>query len=130
MVKSSMFVTLLVGTAICLAACHGPQSSEKETPVEAATVLVADKGFVAGGKVDIDLDGGGYEIRPAGDNHIRVAVSGAADAVKVDVAVDANQANVKIKNTPHNNFHAIVEVPSAADVVVRLTGGELKMGAI
>jgi hypothetical protein len=91
---------------------------------------VADKPFVADGKIDFDLDGGGYEIKAAADNHIRVAVSGAPGTSKVDVAVDGSHATVKIKDTPHSNFRAIVEVPAAADIVVRLSGGEMKMGAI
>ena len=91
---------------------------------------MADKAFVANGKIDIDLDGGAYEIRAGADSHIRVAVSGTPGNAKVDVAVDGSHADVKIKDTPHSNFHAVVEVPSTTDVVVRLSGGELKMGAI
>jgi hypothetical protein len=91
---------------------------------------MADKAFVANGKIDLDLDGGAYEIRAAADSHIRVAVSGTPGNAKVDVAVDGSHADVKIKDTPHSNFRAVVEVPPTTDVVVRLSGGELKMGAI
>jgi len=124
------FVIIIVST-LCLPACNQPQSSTKETSAEAAPPTpMADKAFVANGKIDLDLDGGAYEIKPSTDTHIRVAVSGTPGNAKVDVAVDGSHADVKIKDTPHSNFHAVVEVPPTTDVVVRLSGGELKMGAI
>jgi hypothetical protein len=91
---------------------------------------VADKPFVAGGKINFDLDGGGYEIKTAADNHIRVALSGGSADTKVDLTVTGSNADVKIKNTPHNHFRAVVEVPTTADLVVRLSAGELKIAAI
>jgi len=129
-VRPTVCRALVVATALCLPACQQPQSSTSETSSATAPASVADKPFVAGGKIDFDLDGGGYEIKAAADNHIRVAVSGTPGTSKVDVTVDGSHATVKIKDTPHSNFRAIVEVPASADVVVRLSGGELKMGAI
>jgi hypothetical protein len=35
-----------------------------------------------------------------------------------------------VENTPHDNFHAIIEVPALADVRVRLTAGNLEMAGI
>jgi hypothetical protein len=128
MVRSTLKV-LVVATVLCLPACHDASSTGTETAAEAPTAPVADKPFVAAGKIDLDLDGGGYEIKAAADNHIRVAVSDTR-TTKVDVAIAGSQANVKIKDTPHSNFHAIVEVPTTSDVVVRLSGGELKIDAV
>jgi hypothetical protein len=130
MVRSTLCRVLVVTTALSLPACQQPQSSAKDTSAETPSSSVADKPFVAGGKINFDLDGGGYEIKTAADNHIRVAVSGNTADTKVDVAVESSSADVKIKNTPHNNFRAIVEVPATADLVVRLSGGELKIAAI
>jgi hypothetical protein len=127
-VRSTVCGVLVVAAGLCLPACHGPQSSATETSAEMAPV--ADKSFVADGKINVDLDGGAYEIKTAADNHIRVAVSGSPGTAKVDVAVNGSSAEVKIKDTPHRNFHAIVEVPATADIVVRLSGGELKIDAI
>ena len=127
--RSTVRDVLVILAVICLPACHQAQSSETPAAAE-ATASVADKPFVADGKIEFDLDGGSYEIKPAADNHIRVAVSGTPGSAKVDVTITGSSADVKIKDTPHSNFHAIVEVPAAADVVVRLTGGELTLGAI
>jgi hypothetical protein len=121
-------VLIVAAAALSLSSCEHGQSSTSETSAE--TSPVADKPFVAGGKINVDLDGGGYEIKIAADNHIRVAVGGNTGNAKVDVTVTGDSADVKVKDTPHSNFRAIVEVPATADIVVRLTGGELKMAAI
>lgn len=123
----STLPVVLVAAMLCLPACEQGQSSPKDTSTETALSSAADKPFVAGGKINLDLDGGGYEIKASADNHIRLAVSTNVD---VGVAIDGNHADVKVKDTPHSNFRAIVEVPSAADIIVRLKAGELKMDAI
>ena len=118
---------LIAATGLSLLACQHGENSTSET---SAPSTVADKAFVADGKISFDLASGGYEIKTAADNHIRVAVRGNAGNAKVDVTVNGSSADVKIKDTPHSNFRAIVEVPAAADIVVRLSGGELKIDAI
>lgn len=128
--RSSLSGVLIVVTALLVSACDHGRSSTSETSAEAALSPVADKPFVAGGKINFDLDGGGYEIKTAADNHIRVAVSGNAGNATVDVTVSGSDGDVKIKDTPHSNFRAMIEVPATADLVVRLSGGELKIGSI
>ena len=125
--RSLLREALVVVTIIGLAGCHSAPSSETETAAE-APAPVADKPFVAGGRINLDLDGGAYEIKAATDNRIRVAANSTTAAV--DVTINGSQADVKIKNTPKSNFHAIVEVPAATDLIVRLTGGDLTVGAI
>ena len=125
--RSMLRETLIVVTVIGLVGCHGAPGSETESAAAAPTP-VADKSFVAGGKITLDLDGGGYEIKAAADNHIRVAAN--STTATVDVTINGSQADVKIKNTPHSNFRGIVEVPAAADVVIHLSGGELKVDGI
>ena len=65
---------------------------------------------------------------PGADSHIRVALSGTIGNARADIAIDGSHADVKVKDTPHNNFHAVIEVPAQADIVVRLAAGELKIG--
>ena len=125
--QSTLREALVVATVICLAACQPAPSSETETAAT-APAPVADKSFVSDGKIDLDLDGGTYEIRAATDNHIRVAAS--SSTATVDVTINGSHADVKIKNTPRRNFHAIVEVPATTDFVLRLAAGELKVDAI
>jgi hypothetical protein len=89
-----------------------------------------EKPFASGGKIDMQLDGGSYEIRPAAGNHIRVTLNENAGNAKVELTTSGTHADVKVKDTPHNNFQATIEVPKAADLVVRLTGGNLVMAAV
>jgi hypothetical protein len=88
-----------------------------------------EKPFVSGGKIDIQLSGGEYDIQPAGDNRIRVTVRNAG-ATRVDVATTGSTAAVKVSNTPHNNFSATIEVPKVSDLTVHLTGGDLRVAEI
>jgi hypothetical protein len=122
--------SVVLAIVLCSSACHGERAEPESPKAAEAPAPVADKSFVPGGKIVLDLDGGAYEIKAAADNHIRVAVSGAAANTKVDVGIDGTNGTVKVKDTPHGNFHGIIEVPSQSDVVVRLTGGELTMGEI
>ena len=90
----------------------------------------ADKAFVSGGKVDIHLDAGDYEIRAASDNHVRVTMTGNTGNATVDVTVAGTHADVTVRNTPHSNFHCVVEVPRVSDVAIRLSAGDLEVGEI
>jgi hypothetical protein len=78
----------------------------------------------------MQLDGGSYEIRPAAGDRIAVRLTGNVGAAKADISVEGAQADVKVQDTPHNNFHATIEVPKTADLVVQLSGGNLDMAAI
>jgi hypothetical protein len=81
-------------------------------------------------EIDRQLDGGGYEVRPAADNRIRVTSSGNTGNATIEIRTNATHADVKVKDTPRSNFHATIEVPEVSDLVIRLTGGDLVMGAI
>src|SRR5262249_53783054 len=71
----------------------------------------ADKAFVAGGKVDIHLDAGDYEVRAAPDNHVRVTMTGKTGNATVDVAIAGSHADVTVRDTSHTNFKCVIEVP-------------------
>ena len=95
-----------------------------------AQTKTADKAFVSGGKVDIHLDAGDYEVRAAADNHVRVTMTGRTGDATVDVAVDGTHADVTVRHTSHTNFKCIVEVPKVSDVAIRLSAGDLEVGPI
>lgn len=128
--RSTLLRVVIAAIPFAVCACDQPQSSTSQTAVAEASPPVADKAFVASGTINFDLDGGAYEIKPGADNHIRVALSGTIGNARAGIAIDASHADVKVKDTPHNNFHAVIEVPAQADLVVRLAAGELKIGAV
>src|SRR4029077_8473837 len=89
----------------------------------------AEKDFVSGGRVDITLESGDYNIRASSDNRIHVRWNEASGA-RVKLTTNGKSADLRVENTPHNNFHATIEVPALADVRVRLTAGNLEMAGI
>jgi hypothetical protein len=91
---------------------------------------VTEKTFAGGGKVMMQLDGGNYTVRPGADNRIRVTLSGRTGNTRVDLTTSNKQANVLVKDTPSNNFQAAIEVPGSADIVIRLSAGNLIVAAI
>ena len=116
-----------------LAACFlcGSCSSPPETTQTAAKpTVMAEKPFASGGRIDVDLDGGNYAVRPAADDRIRVTFSGNVGTARAELTATGTQALVRIKDTPSNNFQATIEVPNIVDLVVRLSAGNLEIAAI
>jgi hypothetical protein len=114
---SAMFMTVLSVAPITLSAQTSGSPAEKE--------------FVSGGKVEMTLESGDYKIRASADNRIHVRWNEAsAKGVRVKLTTNGKSADVRVENTPHDNFHAIIEVPARADVRVRLTAGNVEMAGI
>jgi len=114
--------TLILLSAIALASC----SSTPDQP----PVTKADKPFAAAGSIEMQLDGGDYIIRADPDDHIRVSFAGNTGNATADLSATGTHANLTIKDTPHSNFRATIELPGTADITVHLTGGNLEIGAI
>jgi hypothetical protein len=90
-----------------------------------------EKDFVSGGKIEITLESGDYHVRASPDNRIHVRWNEAsARGVRVKLMTNGKSADLRVENTPHNNFHATIEVPALTDVRVRLTAGNLEMAGI
>jgi hypothetical protein len=89
----------------------------------------AEKDFVSGGKVRITLESGGYDIRASSDDRIHVRWNEASGA-RVKLTTNGQSADLRVENTPHNNFHATVEVPALTDLRIRLTAGDLTVTGI
>lgn len=124
-VKSAVALPLF---ALFLGSCStsNPPQEQQSSPEK----TVAEKPFVPGGNIDIQLEGGDYTLRPSTDNAIRVAFSGNTGNAGADVKVDGQRANLEVRNTPHNNFHAAIEVPASSNLVIHLSGGNLAIAGI
>ena len=120
---------ILIAVLLTFFLCEGC-SSPPETTETAKPALMADKPFASGGQIHVELDGGTYAVRPAADEHIRVTFSGTVGNARAELTTNGAQAHVGIKDTPSSNFQATIEVPTAADLVVRLSGGNLEIAAI
>jgi hypothetical protein len=98
--------------------------------VAGAQTKSADKAFVSGGKVDIHLDAGDYEVRAASDNHLRVTMTGRTGSAILDISVAGSHADITVKSTAFTNFKCVIEVPKVSDVAIRLSAGDLEVGPI
>src|SRR5262245_57135918 len=78
-----------------------------------AQTKTEDKAFVSGGKVDIHLEAGDYDVRASRDNHVRVTLSGDMGKTVADVVINGTHADVTVRNTPNSSktFHVVIEVP-------------------
>jgi hypothetical protein len=91
---------------------------------------VNEKIFVSGGRIEMQLGGGSYTIRPASDTHIRVTIGEDSGRARVALTTNATRATVSVTDTPSNNFQATIEVPKTSDLIVRLSGGNLVLSGI
>jgi hypothetical protein len=91
---------------------------------------VNEKVFVSGGRIEMQLGGGSYTIRPASDTHIRVTLGGNTGRARVDLTTNATRANLAVTETPDSDFQATIEVPKTSDLIVRLSGGNLVLSGI
>ena len=118
-------ISVLLTCFLCGSCSSPPETSETAKPT-----VMAEKPFASGGRIHVELEGGSYEVRPAAGEDIRVTFSGNVGKARAELTVDGAQAHVGIKDTPSNNFQATIDVPKAADLVVRLSGGNLEIAAI
>lgn len=85
--------------------------------------------FASGGTIRLHLEAGGYTIRAASSDNIVVTYPpnphGESIAVKVEIKAMASRADIYVRNTPHNNFSATIEVPRHSNLWARLSAGEL-----
>jgi hypothetical protein len=130
---------LVSGTAACAAlllaaACGGSDQAQTQTATQSqaqqTAAAVTEKPFAAGGRIEMQLGSGSYTVRPARDSVIRVTLGGDAGTTRVDVSTADTRATVLVQDTPRKNFDATIEVPQTADLVIRLTAGDLKVEAI
>jgi hypothetical protein len=114
--------TLIVRLAAALVIFQGALLLQAQSPV--------DKDFVSGGKVDMTLESGDYQVRPSSDNTIHVHWNEALKSVRVRVDVNGKSADIHVENTPHDNFRATIEIPAETSVRIRMTAGNMTVSGI
>jgi len=116
-VPSFLLVLLIPGLL------HGQQA------VHASMQPLTEQVFVSGGLIRLHLEAGGYTITPSDTEKIMVTCRDGSEEefshVKVEIKRAATSADVYISDTPHNHFHATIEVPRRSNLWVRLSAGEL-----
>ena len=116
---------LVIAASVCVSACVEMDSRSTRT----GTPLTAEKPFAPGGRIEFQLDGGEYEVKPSADSRVRITTDEHIGDASVDVTTEGTNARVETKNAP-NHFKATIDVPATADLVIHLKAGELVVGAI
>src|ERR1051326_8131017 len=118
----AVFLSMAIVIGLAAGCRH---DDEKSTPAGSM-----DKAFVSGGEVELMLESGSYDVKPSPDNrvHVQWDEAGGKEA-KVSVTANGRVAEVRTENTP-NNFHVTIAVPTATNLYVRMTGGDLTVGAV
>lgn len=121
-VKSIAGLAVVVG--LC---CSCSTSSVRENSPEKQ---VAEKAFASGGNIDMQLDSASYTIRPSSGDQIRVSFGGNTGSATAEITTNGSQATVAVKDAPHNDFQATIEVPKTSNLTIHIKAGNLEVGAI
>jgi hypothetical protein len=125
-----VLISVLLTFVFCEGCASPPETTPPGTTETAKPTVMGEKPFASGGKIHVQLEGGSYAVRPAAGEQIRVTFSGNVGQARAELTTNGAEAHVGIKDTPSNNFQAAIEVPKAADLVVRLSAGNLELAAI
>jgi hypothetical protein len=116
---------MMAGLLLCAGGCGGEEQISVAQPP-----AVVEKPFAEGGRVVVHIDSGDCEIRAASGAAIRTELSGNVGQARSTISVDRDQADVEIKDTPHNNFHCTVDIPKSSDLRVDFGGGALSVAPV
>jgi len=100
---------------------------------DSRTATSLEREFVANGKITMDLSAGEYRISGHSENRIRMAwnVRDAWRLSDVKARADIKGSSARIETDgPSNNFRVTMDVPSKADLFIRLTAGELRLEGV
>jgi hypothetical protein len=90
--------------------------------------------FVSGGTIRMHLEAGGYTIRPTDSGNIVVTLATGSERelnhVRVAIKPGPSTADIYVRDTPDHNFKAVIEVPRKSNLWVRLSAGQLTVGAV
>jgi hypothetical protein len=99
----------------------------------AAESVHSEKSFQNGGRVEMQLSGGDYEVRAGAADKIVVTASAEGEyehpRVRADISAIGNIAKIHTDG-PHSNFHVVIEVPPETNLYIRLSAGDLRVKGI
>jgi len=100
----------------------------------AASTLAAEKvseqPFAPGGRIELWLDAGEFEVKAARDNRIRVTLTSRVGDTRIELTANGAQGKVVLRNAPRIGFEAVIEVPKRSDLMIRMTAGDLDVSGI
>jgi len=124
------FVMLLGFCAglLCLPIAHA-----QDADIEEAGKSPLETKFVSDGQIRMSLCPGAITLTGKDDNLLRVSYTtraGQESDVKVRIQVNGNQASIRVRGCPHNNFKLRIEVPKSSNLYARMFAGEMNIDGI
>lgn len=90
--------------------------------------------FSSGGTIDMHLESGAYDVIGSDADTIVVTADAnnlrALKNVQVRINVAGTDATLLVENTPHDNFHATIQIPRRSNLRLRLTAGALTIDGV
>lgn len=96
--------------------------------------ITVQQKYRAGGSIHVQLESGGYSI--TGTDSENITITYGSDSVeqtrrvKVNIQTTGSAAEISIRDTPNNNFHAEIEIPRQSGLWLRLTAGDLSIRGV
>jgi hypothetical protein len=98
-----------------------------------AETVRSEKPFQNGGRIEMQLSGGDYEIRSGTADKIVVTAETDAEyeghKVHADITTVGQIAKIHTEG-PHSNFHVVIEIPPQTNLRIRLSAGDMRVKGI
>ena len=124
------FVMLL---GFCAGSFCLPIAHAQDADIEEAGKSPLETKFVSDGQIRMSLCPGAITLTGKDDNLLRVSYTtraGQESDVKVRIQVNGNQASIRVRGCPHNNFQLKIEVPKSSNLYARMFAGEMNIDGI
>jgi hypothetical protein len=120
---------VIVASAILAATLAAAPFSQSRDPRVSNSL---EKPFISNGRISFDLSAGEYRITGSPDNRLRMtwSVRDPHDLPRVHAAAEVKGRDAAVTTSGTDNLKADIQVPSHADLYVRLTAGELTIQGI
>jgi hypothetical protein len=128
-----MRIVLVTLLGLCTASVSVPIAMAQAADIEQAGKSPLEAKFVSDGQIRMSLCPGAIELTGRNDNLLRVsytARTGEEDEVRVRIQVNGDQAAIRVRGCPHNNFKLRIEVPKTSNLYARMFAGEINIDGI
>jgi hypothetical protein len=128
-----MRIVLVTLLGLCTASVSVPIAMAQAADIEQAGKSPLEAKFVSDGQIRMSLCPGAIELTGRNDNLLRVsytARTGEEDEVRVRIQVNGDQAAIRVRGCPHNNFKLRIEVPKTSNLYARMFAGEMNIDGI
>jgi len=122
-----LFVAALLGFGAVLLAAQDSRvqrANIQDVRIEEVGKSPVETKFAPGGKVRLDLCSSGVDLSGTDDSVVRVSYAREAE-VRVRLEIVGDQADLKVRGCPHNNFQVRIEVPRSSSLYIRMLAGQL-----